>query len=228
MQFGAVILFILLPVEILLPSTILVARQQVSTNNDQVTLAIKQLQATDEAERQAAKKKLLELGASAIPPLLVILKDLDSHRGYIVPDDKEEAKKLKEESLRLGQLEYDVEELLGKLHAEEAIPLLIKIMEERTAFNALEKMCPEMYALVEIGPAAVPKLIESIENAQARARRLDNSMPSLPIQRRAAIVLGRIGDRRALPILERLLKETKLVDFWYAVEQIKTKNKMTK
>src|SRR5207244_1786088 len=109
--------------------TILSARQQMPTKDEQATRAVKDLQSENESTRQYAKEKLLALGPSAIPPLLVILKELDSHRGYIVPDDKREAKKLEEESLKRGRLEYDVEELLGKLHAEEAVPLLIKIME---------------------------------------------------------------------------------------------------
>lgn len=62
-------------------------------------------------------------------------------------------------------------ELLGSLHAEEAVPLFVKIMEQRHPDNLVEERRPEMTALAAIGPAAVPAVIESVQNAEPTARR---------------------------------------------------------
>ena len=66
----------------------------------------------------------------------------------------------------------DIIDLLGSLQAEEAVPLLIKIMENRGSHSGKEKMGVEMKALCQIGSRAVPKLIEEIEQAHVRAANL--------------------------------------------------------
>lgn len=193
-------------------------------DNGQADLAVKQLQSPKEAERQAAKETLIQLGSSAIPPLVKVLKDLvaNQNRSYVIPDEDEEAE-------IQSRLQPDVYELLGRLHAEEAVPLLIKAMEERQPYKLSEYCDLDMRALVEIGPAAVPRLIESMEEAETTAEQNEHEglqVTALMIKLRAGMVLGDIGDVRALPILEKLEKETKIVDFWYAIQEVKKKNGM--
>src|SRR5437016_2434409 len=146
MRFGVVVLLIFFSVETFPGSTKLAAWQQVSYNDDQVNLAVKQLQTADESERWVAKEKLLQLGSSVIPPLLVLLKDIADNQYKVIDPDTEGAKVLLEKQSLQAKYAYDVYEVLGKLHAKEAVALLIKIMEERPIDNLFEKMRPEMYA----------------------------------------------------------------------------------
>jgi ABC-type transporter Mla MlaB component len=207
---------------------------QTASGDDEVTLAVMRLRSANDAERASAKKKLIEQGAKSIPPLLVILKQLvdNQNRLYILPDESEEAE-------IASRLRPDVYELMGTLHSSEAIPLLIKAMEERPRRFLSEHCDLDMKALVDIGSAAVPQLVEAIQQAETTAERNEHrvyggphaclpiQVPALTIQIRAGKVLGDIGDVGALPILEELLKETKTVDFWYAIQQIKKKNGAT-
>jgi hypothetical protein len=71
--------------------------------------------------------------------------------------------------------------------------------------------------------------LESIEHAETTAEQNERDglqVPAFRVQLRAGKVLGDVGDVRALPILEKLLKETKTVDYWYAIQQVKKKNGM--
>lgn len=71
-----------------------------------------------------------------------------------------------------------------------------------------------MDALVRIGQPAVPKLIEAIETAHDRAAAMNYSSVQRSeeginhdariLQTRAAMVLGKIGDARAVPVLMKL------------------------
>ncbi|MFY9554506.1 MAG: hypothetical protein WAV20_24415 [Blastocatellia bacterium] len=74
-----------------------------------------------------------------------------------------------------------------------------------------------MGALAEIGTSAVPALIEAIETSNTKNLDLNQAYPItgfsktldlFHIQARAAMVLGQIGDPRALLPLEKLLRET--------------------
>jgi len=231
MRFLMGVLLTLLIIGVFPSRSMSIAQGQTSIKDDQVSSAIEQLWSADKTVSQTAKAKLIELGSSAIPPLLTLLKDLveEQNTGHFIPDDEEEAKKVREKLNIMARLTNDVYELVGRLHVVEAVPLLIKAMEERKVYNLWEKWSPDMQALAEIGPPAVPKLIESIENAEATSDRdLDKGIEieAFRIQIRAATVLGKIGDARALQILERLDKETKTIDFWWAIQQIKKKNGM--
>jgi HEAT repeat protein len=115
--------------------------------------------------------------------------------------------------------ENDIYEILGRLRAAEAVPILVAIMEEEEIDNMIQGMSPVMRALAEIGSAAVPELIRSINEAKVTAsdfpepRGSDISEEARQwylgiiqgrIELRATLVLGEIGDRRAIPALERL------------------------
>lgn len=90
--------------------------------------------------------------------------------------------------------------------------LIDRIMSQETWSLTHESWTPAMDALVQLGPKAVPELIETVDKAAEIyiARELglgsppsDFSIRSQPfiIQTRFVMVLGRIGDARALPIL---------------------------
>lgn len=243
-----------------------------------LTYAIAKLWSSDESERQATKKEIVRFGSRAIDPLLSILEDLVRHRYPRFASGKEgegnealqhlvgsyqkktsveeawEAGQQYRERLRTlqinGRLLFDLVQLLGSLRAEKAIPLLIEILETERPLHAWESVYPEMEALSQIGVAAVPTLLEVIENANERAEiadwypsgsiiesntavgdydkngelqldeereeGLDAELPeqrtegelsfeAMRIIKRAAKVLGAIGDARALPSLERVL-----------------------
>ncbi|HEV8483807.1 MAG TPA: hypothetical protein VGV87_09685 [Blastocatellia bacterium] len=120
-----------------------------------------------------------------------------------------------------ARLRNDVIALLGELRAAKSAPLLVEIMENRIMDNLFEKMRPEMTALANIGAAAVPYLISSIETAKQKALSVQFPDPRTDEERtryvmtqtartqlRAAMVLGEIGDPRGLPVLQRLLEPT--------------------
>src|SRR5262249_4403469 len=117
-----------------------------------------------------------------------------------------------------SRLKNDVYELLGNLHAEEAVPILVEIMEHQEIYDLIPGMSPAMRAIAEIGPGAIPRLIESLENAQMTAASIWTSPDlseeenrgiiscySTRIQENVILVLEKIGDERALPALEKLL-----------------------
>lgn len=128
--------------------------------------------------RRAAKAQLIQLGPGAIPALLEPLEDTADYRngnllpnsehetqeyramGLIPPDDQ----KLEDRRAEIranGWLLDDICEVVGKLRAEAAVPLLIRIMEEQETWDPAQHWFPEREALVAIGPAAVPYLIEN-------------------------------------------------------------------
>lgn len=212
----------------------------VETQDETVEAAIKQLQSAE--ERQAAKEQLLRLGPRAVKSLILLLEDLTRHPDFRYPPGKsevdltrlqerlnkipEDAMEERAEAIRLissldisQRLKEDVCELLGRLHAEEAIPVLIEAMEAEMGIGQWERMSPAMYALIEIGEPAVPKLLEAMETARDRVIAMcaaDKDPPSdffirtetVKNQARAAMVLERIGDERALPVLERIKSTT--------------------
>lgn len=206
-----------------------------AAQHERADVAIRRLLSADESERMAAKLELLEIGRPAIPPMLSALKSvLDSPKSpYTVSDNDPVAiapplASTDEDNLS-GRLEADICQLLGRLRAVEAVPLLIEMMQSRDSFTGLASMVTEMQAIAEIGPPAVPLLIEAIEDAPNRAARIGFGDPQpseeerikfiqgevAKIRARAARVLGEIGDKRALQTLERLLLEPpNEFDFW--------------
>lgn len=221
----------------------LVAKVQTRPKVDEpVALAIKKLWSAEESERQSAKNALVQTGPEAVRPLMALLEDLIRHPGIRYAEGKNERDfvKLKERIDRIPpdllqeraetmkslsnvaigwRLKSDSCELLGRLRAEEAIPILIEAMEDEDSIDSWESMNSAMLALVEIGSAAVPEIIRSIETANERAAATpfpEGEHPSdffvktetAKNQARAAMVLGEIGDVQALPVLEELRRST--------------------
>ena len=115
------------------------------------------------------------------------------------------------------RLKEDFCELLGRLRAEEAVAALIEAMETWSGGDSWENSNPAMEALQKIGSAAVPDIIEAVDSAKARAAIPKGegypsdffiSTEAGKNQARASMVLGEIGDARALPVLERLENST--------------------
>jgi HEAT repeat protein len=132
-----------------------------------------------------------------------------------------------------ARLIEDAAGLLGRLKAVEAIPLFIdRLLMDDNSSGTHFNWTPSMNALAEMGSAAVPSLIEAIETAKERAAFVpDNSgvQPSKQgikwdtelIQTRAAMVLGKIGDTHALPVLTGLKCEDPVMRH-YVDEAIKS------
>jgi HEAT repeat protein len=218
-------------------------------NGNQAIEYVALLKSFDEAIRNEGKSKLLKLGAESIRPLVALLEDLlrEPFKPWFAVGREREGKEawdhyqavdprevnvVRAASDRLagleisGRLRNDTIELLGRLRAHEAVPLLIRIMEQRDLDNASEKMRAEMYALAAIGSSAVPALIESIRRAQTAGKGVPNGVPPYLIQVRSARVLGLIGDARALPVLKEMLSRKKDVIVWKAIEDIKRVNRI--
>jgi HEAT repeat protein len=206
---------------------------------------VKQMWSSDPVERATAKVELLKMGPKAIPPLLIQLGDIiKSPAGRYSPGREVEASALEasyeaapkdvysEEKFQAARqlmtldithrLREDTCEILGRLHAEDAVPLLIQVMEDREVDEKVENMTTEMQALVEIGAPSVPPLIEALEGAEQKAASIrfpDTSsteesirfyikLEIYKLKARASMVLGEIRDIRALPVLENALSTT--------------------
>jgi hypothetical protein len=89
-----------------------------------------------------------------------------------------------------GRLKNDVCELLGNLHAEEAVPMLVEIMEREEIHDLIPGMTPVMRALAAIGPPAVPRLIESVEMAEVTASTFPFSTADDPTTTEPGAVTG--------------------------------------
>jgi hypothetical protein len=98
----------------------------------------------------------------------------------------------------------------------ERIPILIEhLLRDDNDSGTKIYWTSEMEEMTRIGPPAVPSLIEAIETAAIRAASIEypegfqRSEKGIKwdteiLQIRCAMVLGRIGDSRALPVLEQL------------------------
>jgi hypothetical protein len=210
----------------------LAGQQNNNRGHEQPESGISQDQSHDRVGT-AGNDDFFESRRNLIPALLAILKDCaeNQNKGVILPDDKEEADRVEEEMTAEAQIRAAALKLAGLLRVEEAVPLLVRMIEDGEPLSLWEKTGPEMTALAQIGPGAVPAVIESIENAEATAQRNhDSGCETCPdafrIQIRGAKVLGDIGDPVALPLLERLMQETKTIDYWLAIQKIKKKNEM--
>lgn len=212
-------------------------RVQTDTVDVQVERAIDQLGSEDEQTRAEAKRTLLRLSNRARASLIAKLTELVSTLNvpYPVPTgtpnpDLNEMKEIVSRSTQLN----NILEITGQLRLEEAVPLLIRLLEERRDYG--RKCEPFIVALIAIGPASVHPLIDSLSNAEAiterNSRRViggaQKSMPididPLTIQLRAASALGDIGDVGALSSLEQVQRKAKMGDFWHAIQLVKKKN----
>jgi HEAT repeat protein len=206
---------------------------------------IHQLCSTDENVRHRAKAELAFAGLQAAPYIIALLNDLAAHSAqqFLKPkkDDgrltyiDEATSKDPHGYVATWGVIWDCAELLGDMKSAESVPVLIQIMAQHTDISG--KIKPEMKALIQIGEPAVEPLIDTIKNATAMVQAItadperSASSPDL-LSLRAAIVLGEIGDARALPVLEDLLKpgapfEQGEVSIQSAIEKLKSK-KITK
>lgn len=233
---------------------------QTPTETDRVALAVKRLQSPDDVERQAAKEEIIQIGSAAISSLLSLLEDIfrNPNKLYFATGKEIEGadavqrwedgiSKDYPSNLEIGwRLRDDAYELLGRLRAVESVPLLLRIAESRESFARFSTLTAEMRVLVEIGPPLVPLLIEEMEKAKERAAsiRFGDPQPTqeektrfingeaAKMRARAARILGEIGDKRALPSLEKLLEQSSELDSWRpdlpfiegAIKRIKEKN----
>ncbi len=199
-------------------------------DHNQIDNLLADLQSPDELVVLEAKAELARLGGIATKPLMSLLQDLKS-RGDKSPTEGPDRGPVSEPHMRVqdknpltdsetkARLENHIYEMLGQLHAAEAVPLLVTIMEEEEINDMIQGMSPVMRSLVEIGRPAVPRLIESIDTAKSTAsvsrelrasdlteetRERNLSWIQGRIELRATLVLREIGDQRAIPALERL------------------------
>ena len=199
----------------------------------------------DRVQRRTAKRQLLKLGAPAIPPLLSLLQDIcNSPRKPRFPKGREwDARQAldhyqdyePEDLYHLeitGRLRDEAAEVLGHLRAVEAVPTLIEVLRTQVESSFPRGLDTVMRSVAEIGPPAVPVIMEELENAQRNARSLvlkdegaaidsaENPRPNkednlwegrevVIIRIRAIFMLGEIGGERALSALEKLLDPTR-------------------
>lgn len=230
-----------------------------SPNDDPVVLAIKRLCSPGDQERNTAKDEIVRLGTKAIPSLLSVLGELTdySRMSALKPEGRRTANPgilstLKDHKCltdpRLNwEVSADVCDLLGRLQAVEAVPLLLRIMDERDVINKMTAMTFEMKALVSIGVRGVPQIVEFFESAESRAESIGFGAPEPDMEEqirykqgraataraRAATILATIGDAQALPVLEHSLRLSNPAawrpDLPYirkAVTEIKRKNRI--
>jgi HEAT repeat protein len=230
----------------------------------QTDIAIKKLWSPNESERSEGVQALLRIGPASIEKLNRLLGELIHDQSpRFVPGREQEGERALQEYVRTARrlfsaggeydeliaakarlipltlnsrLMTDVVHLLGELKAEQVVPLLMEMVNrnwESTLFG-LEFDTPETKALARIGAAAVPPLIENLNEATIRAygfeplargwrvvvAQEDDDEPDPDeklfhqnqignVRLRVAFILGDIGDARALPYLEKLLAEIK-------------------
>lgn len=196
-------------------------RDQTSDDGDQMVGVLARLASKREGSRRAAIAKIVNLGSAAIPSLMNRLRELEtletdipctdevgkgdsrSEQGIPIMPCKELDRRLN----LLSRLRSDLIVLLGRLHAFEAVPLLIELTALQESEGIRRYSGPELGALIEMGPPAVPKLIDAIneieEDRSAPVRRF-SATTTFRIESRVAVVLGEIRDVSALPVLREL------------------------
>ncbi len=211
---------------------------------------IKKLWSGDDRDRVIAKNRLIELGTISITPLLALLRDLSENNEprFVIGKEKEGAELLKyfqgdgkgitpqiakkfSEIEITSRLQGDAIELLCRLKAEAAIPLIIELLKDREPIY--RKKTQEKNALSCFGSLAVPKLIEAIEEVRmssafiAYQKNQQNNFVEGLYLLRLLIVMQDIGDSRALGTLEKLLSETSDKHMraftWQTIRKIKTR-----
>jgi len=172
--------------------------------------------ATD--QRETAKTRLVEIGIRAAPLLIARLRDLTDYvedprvagdntiKGFYAQHDPVLAATVSPSETAWDALE-DCVELLGEMKSEEAVPAIIKSLEVRTQSGREPKLVHEIRALKKIGAPAVPALIDALARAPETARKQAPYGPDERLlQIRMAFALAEIGDPRAIPALEDLIK----------------------
>lgn len=177
------------------------------TQDNGITEAIARLRADASQTRLIAKADLLTAGPAAIEPLMSLLSELLDNLGDTNEED-------------VWRLIYDCCELLGKLRANRAVRLLIKVIEVDEVPLMLPRRLPEIVALEVIGKGAEDALIEELKTGFQKAALLvgqrlsDGDARKLQLQERKAeriqiqvgATLGSIGDNSTIEALESLHK----------------------
>lgn len=219
-----------------------------------IKVLVHQLWSRDVSEEISAKVKLSKIGLRAAPHLISLLTDLAAHSAlphFATNKAVERGKHFREpeagdprEYEITWRLIYDCVDLLGDMKCAEAVPLIVQVMVEHPTMSMFESFKPDMKALVKIGEPAIEPLLDAIKNAAAIAEAVEADPARAPvadatgppaalavrIRVRAAKVMGEIGDPRALPILEDLLKpgapfEHGDVSVQSAIEKIRSRAK---
>jgi len=160
---------------------------------------------------------LLEIGIRAAPLLIARLRDLIEYvegprvagdntvKAFYSQHDPVLAETVSP-SETAGDALADCIELLGLMKSEEAVPAIIKSLEIGTQAGREPKPLHEIVALKTIGAPAVPALIDALGRAPVTARKHPYRPGERLIQTRMAFALAEIGDPRAIPALEDLIK----------------------
>lgn len=230
----SVVSFLLASLAPVIPAQV---RHRTIDSQDTLSQALQLLWSLDDTARQSAKEKLVAIGAPAIPLLVSLLEDIyqqpDKKRfplemestGRRKPPQRDAASGATDDLEITARLTSDIVELLGRLRAVEAVPVLIKLMKEPDFVISYNwSITYTMQALIQIGSPAVPQLLDEIETESARINAAESEQNRehredeikvliarkvARIQNKIAIVLGEIGDERALPVLEKLLDPTR-------------------
>jgi HEAT repeat protein len=165
---------------------------------EQVRFGLQKLYSGDDPERHRARSEILALREASIEPLCFLLSDLltNPYPRFPTGSEDEAAKALAiystmtpensspeewdnrtEVARRFfinSRLIQDVVLLLGELKAEQAAPLLVKIMESRNLWSGPDGFGGEMIALCRIGESAIPYLVTAIREARTTARRQED------------------------------------------------------
>lgn len=172
--------------------------KQEQDGDHKVKTLVQRLGSDEELERGNAKKALRSLALESA-----------QSRGKVVP----ELVKLfqgSDPSLRLSSpAHYDAwrraAELLGELHATEALDVLIACIECNNGLSGLSfERFPALKAIIAIGPDAVPKLTEALRDGSPATRSY------------AASALGEIGGSDAKRALENALSSERDKDDEYS------------
>lgn len=168
---------------------------QNSSDQDQITIAISKLSSSHERDRSDGKEDIRRIGQSAAAALVAILSELVvNQRPRFARDQAEFGESALSEYIHAAsaksgplrgrrnaimvaseklaslainaRLMADIVSLLGELRAEQAVPILIEIMNRYHVTETLGG--PEVYALIQIGDAAVPLLINDLDESNIR------------------------------------------------------------
>ena len=176
--------------------------------------AVRRFLSGDPLERQRAQELLNQLGQDALPSILSVVA-LRPHR------------------LDASGEKDGIQELLRGVQPEIAAPYFIEIVENQPVDDLFEMPIPAERALILIGPAAVPYVIDSMQTIRKRLeasefggppvteehKRVFFNAETVKVQRRDAVVLGEIGDVRAKGPLKALFEPP---NDPYVIERIKS------
>jgi hypothetical protein len=159
--------------------------------------------------RAAAKEGLRRIGPRAAPCLILLIDDLvEWHEtAHFVMGRNGEDPVLITSRHRYEAtwgVIRDCVELLRPMRLPEAAPALVRVLETRSPRSWEPKPGPEMMALVEIGPAAMPPLVGALEHL-SEVGKPRGSVGPLVIRLRSEYVLAQLVDKTTLPELEGLI-----------------------